>query len=195
MSTKLDKLIDDMVPSQVIEKTLGRADTALNSFGRSRSAVDTWNEFTSLMAAFMLHLDKNILRLPSSFNYNDQWYWGKSAMVLSHLYGREGEKAAFEIARTGTEGGLYGILKAVAAAKAREYIDNEINARIANCWNSLSADEKLEMADEYVKKYGHLLPAEMTEGGAVRVRMNMPSVLKEHPYVAQKLRDAIRLNA
>ena len=42
--------------------------------------------------------------------------------------------------------------------------------------------------DEYLKKYGHLLPSELTEGSAARVRANFPKVLAQHPKILQKTR-------
>jgi hypothetical protein len=108
--------------------------------------------------------------------------------MLRNIYGPGGEKVAFEKARTGNEGGLYAVLKALALTMGEHYAENEIRARIDQYWNQLTADEKLAAAGEYVGRYGHLLPSEMTEGSAGRILASFPRVLEMHPNLLQKIR-------
>ncbi len=75
-------------------------------------------------------------------------------------------QTAFEMARTGVEGGLNAVLRKFAEVQAREYAENEIKGRISRYWEGLSADEKLRATDEYLAEYGRLLPSELTEHGA-----------------------------
>ena len=104
-------------------------------------------------------------------------------------YGVNGEKAAFEMVRTGTEGGLYRVLKAVAGRIIADCAENKIAARISNFWETLSIDERLAVSQEYLDKYGHLLPSELTSGSAARVRANFLQVLQEHPNTVKRLRN------
>lgn len=104
-------------------------------------------------------------------------------------YGPNGERAAFEIARTGAEGGIYTVLRAVAKQMLEEYSGNEITSKIIRFWEELSAGERQTATGEYLKKYGHLLPSELTEGDGVRVRANFLKVLQEHPHLIKRLRD------
>ncbi|GAG41001.1 unnamed protein product, partial [marine sediment metagenome] len=113
--------------------------------------------------------------------------WGRALSILTKAYGPNGEKAAFEMARTGTEGGLYRVLRETAQTMAAEYAENEVGARINNYWNDLSTDERLAAPDEYLRRFGHLLPSELTEGGAWRVRANFSKVLQEHSRLIQRL--------
>jgi hypothetical protein len=71
---------------------------------------------------------------------------------------------------------------------AEGYAENEIFARIIDYWNRLTSDEQLSATNEYLDKYGHLLPDEMTEGSAARIRANLPKVLAQHPKTLQKTR-------
>ena len=91
------------------------------------------------------------------------------------------------MARTGTEGGLYRVLRDMAQTMAADYAENELAARVNSYWNDLSTDEKLAAPDEYLRRFGHLLPSELTEGGAWRVRANFPTVLQEHSRLIQRL--------
>lgn len=90
--------------------------------------------------------------------------------------------------RTGKEGGLYRVLKTVADQMAEEYAQNEISGRIYDYWNRLTTDEQVAATDEYINKYGHLLPAELTEGSAARLKANFPKVLEEHPKIIRRMR-------
>ncbi len=109
-------------------------------------------------------------------------------MILMKVYGRSGEKAAFEMARTGNEGGLYGILKAVAMRIADDLSTNEITARVNAWWQAHSTEEVLEASRKYLDRYGHLLPSEMMDASAARIVANFPEVLKNHPKFVQRLR-------
>ena len=82
---------------------------------------------------------------------------------------------------------MYGLLKAVAGRILDKYAGNEISARVNHFWANLSVDEKLVVMDEYLAKYGHLLPSELTEGGAFRIKANFIKVLEEHPRILHRL--------
>ena len=58
------------------------------------------------------------------------------------MYGANGEKTAFEMARTGNESGLYGVLKAVAMQVAEDCSKKEISAKAITYWKSLSIDQQ-----------------------------------------------------
>jgi hypothetical protein len=112
--------------------------------------------------------------------------------LLRGIYGSHGEKAAFELARTGQEGGLRAVLRASATRLLDETSRREVHARVASYWDGLSADAKSAAVREYLHKYGHLLPAELTEGSAARVFGTFPRILEEHPYVLRRLRGVAR---
>ena len=109
--------------------------------------------------------------------------------MLIQEFGTNGDKEAFELVRTGIEGGLYGVLKRVAQQMATEYTGNEISARITHFWNGLKMKEQFSVMDEYLLKFGHLLPSELTESNAARIKANFIKVLKEHPQLVKRMRD------
>ena len=188
MKTDLDRLLAALDPEQTIEEAFRRADEAINSFPMRRAQILDWHEFTACMAEFVVHVEARILRLRRPVRAAFDFEWGRAASILMKIYGRSGEKAAFEIARTGNEGGLYGVLKAVAMRIADDLSANEIRGRVHAFWQSHSPQEVLEASTEYLAKYGHLLPSEMTEGSAGRLRGGFVEVLKNHPKLEQQLR-------
>jgi len=107
---------------------------------------------------------------------------------MDKAFGPDGFKAGFEIVRTGKEGGLYRVLKTVADLMTEKYAQNEISARISRYWDSLTLDEKLAAPEEYLRKYGYLLPGELIEGSAARIRAHFLKVLEEHPKMIRRMR-------
>lgn len=113
---------------------------------------------------------------------------GRFMPVVSRAFGAQGLKASFEMTRTGNEGGFYAVLRKLGQVFTEQYAENETSARIWAYYNSLSVTEKYAAVDEYLGKYGHLLPSELTEGSAGRIRANLPKVLQEHAAMMQRLR-------
>jgi len=188
MATKLDELLATIDPARTFEQTARRSDEALNSLGMDRAQITDWEEFRRCVIRCMRHVETRVLRLPHGPPAMPvDFDWGRCAQILLKAYGANGEKAAFEMARSGNEGGLYAVLKEVAKQVAGTCVQNEVRARISHYWNALSVEEKLAAGDEYLTKYGRLLPWELTEGCAARVRANLPKVLEEHVRLVQRL--------
>ena len=187
--TKLDRLLEDIDPARTLDRVSSRADEAVNSFRMQSGIIKDWQGFRAVLTEFYRHVENVILRIPSFRSPSPDIDWGRCCQLLLKEYGPNGEKAAFEIARTGTERGFYGVLKAVARQMINQYGETEISAKISNFWESLSTDEKLAASQEYLNKYGHLLPDELTSGSAARVRANFLKVLEEHPRAMKRLRN------
>lgn len=195
MTTKLDQLLISIHPSRTIEEVDHLTDAAINSFPLGRAQMIDWQEFHLYLSQFTKHVENAVLRIePKCHEVDDlNVYWGRCCHILLREYGPNGEKAAFEMARTGNDGGLYAVLKRICRSIAQEFTDNEIRAKVQQYWGELSIEEWRKAADEYLDKYGHLLPSELTEGSAARVRANLPKVLQEHPKMLQRLRGVGRL--
>lgn len=187
MRTKLDRFLDTIDPSAVLDDTFGRCDDAINSFAGMPPQICEWSEFRRCLTEFCCHAENVVLGLRNPRSANLEFDWGRCVRLLLDEYGQSGEKAAFEMARTGTEGGLYAVFRTVARAIAEEYSRSEVSSRVNVFMNGLTTDEQLGVSQEYLDKFGHLLPSEMTEGSAARLRANFRSVLEEHPYLVRRL--------
>ena len=93
---------------------------------------------------------------------------------------------------TGKDGGLYKLLKDVAAMILEDRSGREISARVWRFWESLTNDEKLETVDEFLQKFGHMLPSEYTGGSGAYLKMNFPRVLEKYPQLLMEIRRAMR---
>ena len=192
MPTKLDRLLDSISPEKTIEDIYNRANGAINSFRFKKAQITQWDEFRWCIAEFSRHLDGHIMNLRKPVDISLDWYWGHSVRSLLKIYGINGEKAAFDMARTGNEGGLYAVLKAFAMRRAEDYSQSEITAKVLTFWDGLSVEEHFKTVDEYLQKYGHLFPSELIEGNAGRFRGCFWKVLQKHPELVQQIRQTGR---
>jgi len=189
MKTKLDNLLESIDPSRTLDQVSARVDEALNSFQMKSGIIKDWEGFRTVLTGFYRHVENVVLRIRPSWSPDPDIDWGRCCQLLIKEFGANGEKASFELARTGSEQGLYGVLKAVTRRMISEYVGNEITAKIGIFWEGLSTDEKLAVSEEYLDKYGHLLPSELTSGSAARIRANLLRVLEQHPSIMKRLRN------
>lgn len=188
MATTLDDLLASIEPARTLDEVARRADAAMDALPLSSGSVDDWEELKTCLAALTCAVDNAVLRLSPPREVHPGFDWEHACRALEREYGSSGVKAAFEMARTGNEGGLYAVLKTVARRHAEQYAWNEIRARISCYVGGLSADERLAASTEYLQKHGHRLPSELTEGSAARIHANFPRVLEEHVRTLQRLR-------
>ena len=189
MQTKLERLLSSIDSVRTLDQVSARVDEAVNSFQVESLIIEHWDEFRTVLTNFICHTESITLRIHPPRIPDPDFDWSRCWQLLTKEYGSSGEKAAFEMIRTGSEGGLYAVLKAVAKQMINTFAGNEISARIAHYWEKLSTDKKIAASQEYVRKYGHLLPSELTEGSAARILLNFTKVLEEHPRLIKRMRN------
>lgn len=173
----------------VIDKTQTEVEEAVNSFS-APSRVGTWDEFQDLMVRFHRHVENRLLRTNLGC---DALYDVSLAGVQRYLRGAFGQlRVAFEIAKSGQEGGLLRVLRTFAQAIADDSSGREIGARVASFLEGLSFDEERAIAREYIERYGHLVSSELMEGSPAYVQANLQRVLAGHPQLVQKVRHTTR---
>ncbi len=187
MQTELDKLLNSISPEKIIVATFNRANEAIGTFHPKAALIENVDEFKGCMAEFLRHIDNYSLRLRRPIDVSDDYYWLLCARVLCEVYGSSGEKAAFEMTRTGNDGGLNAVLRSVAMHVSEGYIKMEIQAKVDAYLKDLIVDQQLAASSEYLAKHGHLLPSEMTEKSAARIHANFGKVLEKHPWLLLKL--------
>ena len=192
MRTRLDALLEQIDPSRTLETVGSRVNNAVNRFSMPPGAITDYNQFEQFMARFVRHIENEVLRIPDAPRPSS-YDWSKCTNILEKEYGISGRKTAFEMARSGTRGGLYEVLKKIASHLANDYAQREISARVSHFWNALSMQDQFAVMEEYAQKFGRLLPPDFIEGSAVLLKMNFTKVLEEHPRMMQRMRQAGRL--
>ncbi len=192
MQTELDKLLSSISPEKVIIPTFNRANKAIGIVHPRSALIQNLDEFKYCMAEFLRYIDRYTLRLRGSVDVSSDYYWLLCARVLREVYGSNGDKAAFEMARTGNDGGLNSVIRSIAMHVSEGYIKMEIQAKVNAYLKSLSNDQQLAASSEYLAKHGHLLPSEMTEASAGRIRAEFRKVLEKHPWLLLKIHEVGR---
>ncbi len=190
MPTDLERLLSRM--ESVPEAVERRVDLALNSAPECPAIVTTWNRYRLALAEFYRHAESVLLSAKELPPLNVEWHAGRCWQLLRKELGDSAPQAGFEMARTGNEKGMLGLRQRIARQMAKECSQRLVDVSVGIYWSARSAEELVQDSDEYLEKYGHLLPPEMTEGGAHRIRFSFRKVLREHPAMMRRMREVAR---
>ena len=190
MSTKLDRLLEAIHPDITLMPIFDRAGIAVNSFPFPDVIITQFDRFRYLFVSFNQHLEAKIFRIESMPDMGVDFHWSRCYQILKQIYGPNCEKTAFDMIRTNKEGGLREVINKFTDTVVQNYASNEISAKISFYINNLSVPEKIAAGKEYVQKYGHLLPNELTESTAVRIQANFAKVLEKHVFMVYHLAKA-----
>lgn len=185
MKTRLERLLGNIegIPDRIDRF----ADRSLNTFPQAEAIIEDWDRYRDCLASFFCHMECVILGIPqrtTSIDFDVDRCW----QLLRKKYGESAPQAAFEATRTGNEGGLRGVLQSVAELFGRDYAENLVGITVEAYWSNRSAEGLLADADEYVRRYKHMIPGEISEGSAGRIHVNFRKVLKQHPFLVRRLR-------
>lgn len=189
---KLDELLQKLDSRDFLRSEFNRADEAVRTFEIDETVITDWDKFRYCMAKFRWHLDYHLLNMNNRITFDPSYQWLRAIKLLNDVYGQNGEKAAFEIVRTGNEGGLYSILKEMATQQIVQYCRNRTSAFVGRFWDGLSVDEKIQAGRDYIDRYRDILPSELTERSGARILANLPNVLRKHPEMMHRLRSSSR---
>lgn len=187
MSTKLERLLEAIHPSRNINIVESRINQALAAYYRSKNTVNSWEEYQEVLAEFVRQARNIVLNAPSNAGGNVDINFGEALRHLQQDYPQNTPQTAFNIARTGAEGGVYQLLRVIARGMAEEYSQNGISASVSEYWNNLTVDEKLAAPNEYIVKFGNLLPREIVTGDNARFRGFFWKVLEQHPRMLKQV--------
>lgn len=178
--TRLEQLLESIHPERTSEAIQQRADEALVEARIRANIVDDAIYYRDLVCDFVHLMDHHLQLVPRQVERPRGVLWQRAVDLLRKTLGPHGEAVAFDMARTGAEGGLYAVLRRLALEAARQQVEKEISQRVHSFCQRLTADEYLATGREYLRKHGHLLPREMTEGFAGRARLNLVGLLERH---------------
>lgn len=191
MASKLEMLLERIDPVRTHEQISASVDRAVNSFSMKRASLE-WEECEDFLASFVSHMVQEVLKSTPEQPRHKEIYFKIGSNILDRKFGPNGWKIAFEMASTGKDGGLYRVLKVIAEGLAEEWAENTVSVHVSAFLDGLDADEKLAAADEYLQKYGHLLPHDLTSGNAWKVKAHFLEVLQEHPKLISRMRQISR---
>lgn len=191
MGTRLENLIESIDPSQLFDRVSQAVDAAFNSF-RYDYPIKSFDDYQKCMSQFVQHIEQVVLGFRSSQDYDRSFFWTRYSNLVNGQHGRDAWKMNYEKIITGRDGGLYQLLKEVAGMVLKDRSKQQISNRIGPFWNSLSDTEKLNTIQEFMAKFGDILPSEYRGGGGAYLKMNFPNMLQKYPELILEIRRAVR---
>ena len=191
MATRLEDLMENIDPSRTIDRVSAAVDNAFNSF-RSNNHIKSFEDYQEYMSRFVEHIESVVLNLGSNVPYNSDFWLARYEDLVKAGHGPDAWKWNYEKILTGKDGGAYKLLKDVAAMILKDRSGREISARIWRFWESLADGEKKETVDEFLQKFGRILPSEYTIGGGAYLKMNFPRILDNYFQLVVEIRRAVR---
>jgi hypothetical protein len=189
MKTRLDRLLENL--EAILERNREQADKVINQFPLAPVRIDDWQNFEFFLAGCVSHLESVVLNVTQR-QTDREIHLARGHNLLKKIYGDSPMQTAFEIVRTGNEGGVYGLIQRVTHAYSQEYTENMIGMTVECYWNHRTPSQLVKDAHEYADKFASMIPGELTEGSAGRIKAQYRKLLNQHPFLIQKMRRGIQ---
>jgi len=174
------------------EKMYTGADRAVNE-ACAGDLIASFEEFKDILVGVIVLVQKYVLKARNPVEDGREFYLDAAFRVLRKKLGPSGLQAAMEMGKTGKDGGVYAVIKLVAYGYAETLFEAEAKSRVGIIWEKLSNDEKFAVMDEYIAEFSSIFPDEMTESGAVRLKVNFPRTLHLHIENVRKLTKSLNI--
>jgi hypothetical protein len=194
VTSKLDSLLDSIAPENTLDAVAVRIDTAVISFALQPEQIETWgrDEFEDFMGRFLRHIVCTAqLRCPPETESLDG-FWAMFSHAIEKAYAPQGTRLALKLARTGTEGGIYAVMRKTAHELGRRWAHDRITSLISEYWESLCDKERQAAPGEYLQTYDDLLPTDVKKQITRTPWFHFPRILAQHPYIMQRMRAVYR---
>ena len=184
MATQLDRLLEDIV--QYHDSYRRQMDEAIRSFSFSAFRFDSWGACEGFMEQFFAHINAHIM--DPTFAGNARMGMIVFRQTFEPSYGQYPERAIYERLMHGHEGGLNGFVQETADAVVELFAGRDIVNKVDRYMFSIRLDGIDAAAEEYMEKWGHLLPKDITSQGTIRLAPVLGKFLKQHPRLLHRLR-------
>ena len=172
--------LDDTLIAREIEL---RVDMALRSFPVPSPIAASYPEAEKLVAAFYQYLMREMFGATVS----DTLARGFVSLLLVRAF-PAGIDDASDIATTGVQGGVLGILDKVAEAIKRQLVDQYVSGTISSGADLSSWDDRVKLMEDYLKRFAANAPSGKTHKTAVQLAPHAEEVIKNHMQIASYFR-------
>lgn len=187
MSSKLDRLLDAIAPERTLDAVGARVAAAMNSFRAQPQGVESWQreDLYKYLGLFFQHMEEVAL-IGKPVGLEPEEHLQMHNPLLEQEYGAQWHRVVLMQVRTGVNGGLYAVLRAMARRLVTKWAEARIGWHIFDYWKGLTEEEQQQAPREYLSKYGPLLPAEVKEHWYLTIWFLFPKFLEQHPYIMQR---------
>lgn len=166
-------------------------DNVINAYHSPLPEVETCEETTMFLSRFVYFIFCQWISPGRSISFHKGVYWRFCDEALREKYGPYWESVAFDMMRTGAEGGTYTLLKTLAENMAQIGARNTIKSRISEYWEGMTAEKLKRDSRKYVERFGHLLPPTYRNDRSL-LASEFARVLEQHPEMVQRMRQSLR---
>ncbi len=189
MSTRLERFEHSLGPQLTLDGIEREVDATLNRLALPRPIVSSATELRSVLLEVWRDFHGHIWGCGASLPAIDagrEWEW--CCEILDAAYRKPASwQTALDLARTGIQGGLYGVAVKFLQKAAEQYLDQLIQTSVKILWQGLSCAEQRAMIEEYLQKYRSLLPPSLAQAGFAELWVHFPRILTEHPRMLQRM--------
>ncbi|MGA2497749.1 MAG: hypothetical protein ABSH20_08410 [Tepidisphaeraceae bacterium] len=183
----LDQFLESISPQRTILDIGMKIDRALNTFPVPAQWTGNHDSFQEMVIQFLCHVDQHLAGASSRRPPMPPYDLGHCVDVFESIYGSMGIHRAYDLARTGHEGGVYRVLRDFAAALVMRAHRHTIAKPISDFLWDMTEEGRMEMARHYIARFGSYLPPEWLEHGGVPVARNLKQILQQHPELMVKI--------
>jgi len=173
------------------EATLSRlADEAIMALPMRSARAQSASELRNAAIALWRNIHTRIFGLaPDSDALTDDHAWQRCVTLLNAIHkSPRGYQAAVEIACSGVERGLYGVMNKLAARILESHQTARIRAGAEAMTATLSLAEQLEVVQEYCERFREILPPEILRQTPAELVPKFPRILEKHPQMIATFR-------
>jgi len=191
--TKLDVLLQKIDPDGLdMHKMASRVDRALDGFHVKWAQVQNRDDFRECIAAFVFRVKVSpVASLWLAGTAQIHW-WESGSGLLAEAYGPNGADRAYYLAAGGDNGGIHGVLRKLGTAILRHDTEAHVGRCIRDYWEQLSVVERLNAPEEYLAKWGGILPLSLRGRHGPPIGARFPEILTKHPDWLRSMRSGLR---
>lgn len=206
MAKTLEELLEEIDPRNTIDVLERRLNQVFESFDIEKNILDTDEECELTLVDLMvvLYKESGFLKKKAEIHKSmAQFLLGEAFRVLGKEFPKNKDSfqylasagtpygytkgVVYEIMQSGTEGGVYSILSTLTKLVIVDRSETMIKHLVEDYLDNKEVAKKFTIAEKYVEKYRHILPAQITEGGAIPP-WGLTALLENHPWMLKSLR-------
>jgi hypothetical protein len=189
MRSNLKQLLEKIDYRNLFEEDQRRVDHVLTRYRSVKNTIGNYNEFQDCLINFVSQIYSAIINVPKAFDTaNRSIMYDLALTFLKSKYPRNTERTLYEIMHSGSEGGVYRILKTLAKIMSEKIYQDGIEYHVALYLNEMDFEEKEAAVKEYIKEYGSILPGNY-QRDPISIMISFDKVLQQHPIMMKRLRE------
>ena len=192
MSEKMDKLLAEITPEKTLDKYEARMWKVLNRYPFPPGPFNDREAFEMEIARLEQHIMHSWADVVPKLEPSEIPILRDLGVTrLLNCFGSDGHRVAFEMARTGIDGGFRAVAKAMADNAAHQFATNIIGCSVHEYWNSLTVKEQLAATEEYYTRIQHMLPPSgLISPFDARYSWQPSETIARYPYLIRRFRQA-----